>query len=179
MSTPPTDYKKKTVKELKEIAKAKKITGYSKMSKPELVEALTLPKQAVSSLEKDLIAAVENARKSVVSAQDMLRVAEENLEKFRITKNNPTTRKFQITVDMHPLKYNRLVSNINEVKEVLTEVLLKPRGENPSEYTFKYVDSWMKKAKVSKTSVEISVDGNDFFIGSNGYTFGAFIKRIS
>jgi len=179
MSASPKDYNKKTLKELKAIAKEKKIAGYSKMTKPELIDALKSPNDALSILEKELTAAAEDARKRVVSAQDMLRVAEENLEKFRITKNNPTTRKFQITVDMHPLKYNRLVSNINEVKEVFTEVLLKPRGENPSEYTFKYVDSWMKKAKVSKTSVEISVDANDFFIGSNGYTFGAFIKRIS
>ena len=179
MSASPKDYNKKTLKELKAIAKEKKIAGYSKMTKPELIVALKSPNDVLSIFEKELTAALADARKRVVSAQDMLRVAEENLEKFQITKNNPTTRKFQITVDMDSLEYNRLVSNINEVKEVFTEVLLAPRGENSSEYTFKHVDSWMKKAKVSKTSVEISVDGNEFFIGSNGYRFGAFIKRIS
>lgn len=175
----PTDYNKKTVKELKEIAKDKKIAGYSKMSKHELVEALKSPKDAASSLEKELYAAVEDAHKRFVVAQDVLRVAEENLKKFRTTKENPTARMFQITVNTNSLKYDRLVGNIKEVKEVLTESFLKPRSENPNDYSFKDIESWMNKAKVSDTSVEISIDANDFIISSRGYMFGALIRRIS
>ena len=185
----PTDYNKKTVKELKEIAKDKKIAGYSKMSKHELVEALKSPKDAASSLkssknsasslEKELYAAVEDAHKRFVVAQDVLRVAEENLKKFRTTKENPTARMFQITVNTNSLKYDRLVGNIKEVKEVLTESFLKPRSENPNDYSFKDIESWMNKAKVSNTSVEISIDANDFIISSRGYMFGALIRRIS
>jgi len=174
-----SDYEKKSVNELKVIAKLKNIRGISKMSKPDLVRVLTLSNTGSSTLEKRLISDLDRAEKNLTIAQENLRSAKENLDNFKIKNKCPTqTPAFIIKVN-YESKYERLITSIDEVKEVLFDSFIKINGGELEDYKFSHIKSWMKKAKISNDNEEITIDGNEFYVLPNGNGFNAYINRIS
>jgi hypothetical protein len=176
-----SDYSKKSVKELKDIAKDKNIAGFSKMSKSDLIEVLTISQTGMSSLKNKLITEVEKKQKELIIAQENLRIAKENLDSFNNTNNSilkkiPT---FIIKVNYNNNNVERVVKNIDEIKVILFETFLKPNGENIKDYTFSDIKKWMSKAKISNNKEVITIDANDFYVGNNGYHDIAYINRIS
>ena len=173
-----SDYEKKSVNELNDIAKLKNIKGISKMSKPDLVQVLTLSNTGSSTLEKKLISDLDTAEKNLTIAQENFRY-EENLDNFKIkNKSSTKTPTFIIKVNYEG-KYERLITSIDEIKEIMFESFIKINGGKLKDYKFSHIKSWMKKAKISNDKEEITIDGNEFYVLPNGNGFNAYINRIS